>query len=1251
MNGPIEPVAARALLPGPHQYTRPGRPARAPLLPHYPIEPWRVREQGFNPATAGQSETVFALANGRLGLRGNLEEEAGNAVHGTYLNGFHEEAPIIYGEDAHGFARNHQVILNLADGKRIQLFLDGEPLDLATGEVEYHERALDLRTGILSRRLRWRSPGGRRVEVSTRRLVSFSRPAVAMLDYRVTLLEAPRGDAEVRLVSTLVEGPGNLAASDDPRVGSHVPAGALVLERREAEADAAGGVLVQRAKSTAMAVGVAVRHSAWWVRGQVLDHDAPRIVSDDDDGRGFAHAPQEAYRELAAEARLIPGGVASTFAARMAVGDGMHLVKALAYEGNQHLPDDAEVAVPEPLPTAPVPAPEFLAGSRPERHATGTAEAVAADSGVAPPASTRPSPDAADPPEDPRLLEALPPAAASSGQPPSAVQPPTAAGPAPAASGGPHLPAPAEPQAPAEPVAAPPATPATPEHTAVRALVVPPDSAATASVGGRDAGSSQNATGPSTPDAEPATEPPSDVDVLAAAARAEASRALADGFDRLAAEQVAVLDAFWRDSDVELDGDDALQQGVRFNLFTVFGSAGRDGRTSLPAKGLTGEGYEGHVFWDTEVFALPFFAYTQPAIARSLLQFRIGTLPQARRRATEMSEPGALFPWRTINGDEASAYFPAGTAQYHINADVALAFVRYVHATGDRALLHEGGAELLFETARLWIGLGAYIPAHNGEFCINEVTGPDEYTALVNNNAYTNLMAREHLRSAIQAADELAREEPAIWARISGEIGLTLTEVDGWREAVRRMRIPRDRELGIHLQDDAFLDREPWDFAATPPDHYPLLLHYHPLVIYRHRVLKQPDVVLAQVLLAKDFTRAEKRRNFNFYDPLTTGDSSLAPCIQSVAAAELGNAEAAYLYFASTARMDLDDVNGNTRDGVHVAAMAGTWTSLVAGFGGLRDDDGLVSFSPRLPAAWRRLAFRIRIGASRLRVEITPAEATYTLESGPPVALRHFNDAVAVQESQPATFDLRPRLRAVVFDLDGVLTDTAEFHYRAWARMAADEGIPFSRELNERLKGIGRMESLGIILDAAGQGGLDQQTRDVLAERKNRYFGELIAQITPRDLLPGIGALLSELRGAGIRIAIASASHNASVVVGRLGIEGAVDAIVDPATLVKGKPDPEIFLAAAELLGVRPEDCVGVEDARAGIEAINAAGMLSVGVGTDLPGAVWTVDDTRRLTLESLRALFRPPEDQAAEGEAGPGVEAATPSEPGPAGA
>ncbi len=706
------------------------------------------------------------------------------------------------------------------------------------------------------------------------------------------------------------------------------------------------------------------------------------------------------------------------------------------------------------------------------------------------------------------------------------------------------------------------------------------------------------------------------------------------GFDGLVDEQRAELERFWSVSDVEIDGDGALQQGVRYNLFSLFQSAGRDGRTSLAAKGLTGEGYEGHYFWDTEIFALPFFIYTQPAIARALLRYRCGTLDKARARAAEMSQRGALYPWRTIAGDEASAYFPAGTAQYHINADIAHAIGTYVGATGDQTLLHEGGAEVVFETARLWADLGDYIPSQDGAFCLNEVTGPDEYSALVNNNCYTNLMARAHLRLAARLSGELAAGAPEEYERLARRIGLTDGEVAEWRRAADRIRVPHDPGLGIHAQDDSFLHLARWDFAGTPASSYPLLLHFHPLVIYRHQVLKQPDVVLAQVLLGTQFSMAEKKRNFDYYDPLTTGDSSLSPCIQSVAAAELGYADLAYEYFMRTARMDLDDVNGNASHGVHEAAMAGSWVSLVHGFGGLRNDDGRLSFAPRLPAAWSRLRFRLLVGDALLQVTLTGHAAAYELLAGSALEIRHFGQPLVVAAATPVVQDLDPRLECVIFDLDGVITDTAEHHFRAWQRLASEISLPFDRELNERLKGVSRMESLQIILENAGRTeNLQDKVR--LADRKNAYFRELIAGVTPADLLPGIGDLLAALRTRGTKTAIASMSHNVWDVVRGLGIEPLVDVIVDPASLVKGKPDPEIFMAAAERLGVRFENCVGIEDARAGVEAIKAARMVAVGVGRDLPGADWVVADTRSITVEALEALFGAPVPVPAPGVAG----------------
>jgi alpha,alpha-trehalose phosphorylase len=490
-------------------------------------------------------------------------------------------------------------------------------------------------------------------------------------------------------------------------------------------------------------------------------------------------------------------------------------------------------------------------------------------------------------------------------------------------------------------------------------------------------------------------------DAVATHARTELDSATQAGFDALAAEQAAYLAGFWARADVRIDGDDALQQGVRFNQFHLLQSVGRDGRTNIAAKGVTGEGYEGHYFWDTEIYVFPFFLFSKPEIARALLQYRYATLPKARERARQMAhDKGALYPWRTIAGEECSAYFPAGTAQYHINADVAYSIRLYLLATGDFDFMAQYGAEIVLETARIWLGIGGY--DRQQRFCINAVTGPDEYTAIVNNNYYTNAMARMHMRFAADVAERLRAERPQDYARVAAAVGLAEEEIAAWRAASDAMRLPYDETLGIHEQDDSFLSKKPWDFANTPEENYPLLLHYHPLVIYRHQVCKQADVVLALMLLSNEFALDDKRRDFDYYERVTTHDSSLSSCIFSIVASEVGYHDKAYAYFMETARLDLDNTHGNTEYGVHTAAMAGTWMGVAYGFAGMRIDGAGLRFAPVLPAKWSGYRFQLQAQGALLAVEVDAGGATYRLLEGDSLRFSHRDQAVVLDAQQTA---------------------------------------------------------------------------------------------------------------------------------------------------------------------------------------------------------------------------------------------------------
>ena len=477
-------------------------------------------------------------------------------------------------------------------------------------------------------------------------------------------------------------------------------------------------------------------------------------------------------------------------------------------------------------------------------------------------------------------------------------------------------------------------------------------------------------------------------DALLRQALAEAESAAALGFQRLAEEQAAYLGRFWHRSGIWVEGDDALLQGLRFNMFHLLQSAGRDGRTNIAAKGLTGEGYEGHYFWDTETYIFPMFLHVAPEVARALLTYRYSILSNARERAREMGHPvGALFPWRTISGREASAYYPAGTAQAHIDADIALAVKRYWEATEDDDFLADMGAEIVCETARFYLDLGFYNAQKGGRFCINEVTGPDEYNALVDNNAYTNLMAAENLTFAADALAFLRAHMPEKYGVLVAKIGLLDGEEAAWRRAAAAMYIPRDEQTGLIWQDDGFMDRKPWPLESIPKENFPLLLHYHPLVIYRHQVCKQADTVLAMLLLPWRFTRAEMTTAFHFYDGVTTHDSSLSMAAFSAVASRIGENDKAYRYFRETARLDLDDTHGNTRDGLHMANMAGTWVCMTAGFGGMQVTAEGVSFAPVLPEQLKGYGFRAMVRGRLIEVRVDAEGPHYTLVEGEPITI------------------------------------------------------------------------------------------------------------------------------------------------------------------------------------------------------------------------------------------------------------------------
>jgi alpha,alpha-trehalose phosphorylase len=758
------------------------------LLPEhlYPPEEWRLVEARYSDDYVDRAETIFALANGFLGVRGSFEEGRPALSPGMLVNGFHETWPIIHAEQAHALARKGQTIVSVPDATLFKLYVDDEPLFLPTARVHDYGRVLDMQAGTLTREFVWATPAGKHVRVRSCRLVSLEHRHVVAMTYEVTLLDhsAPVAISSQVINRQDVRPSDELAEQrpSDPRVVTALPR--QVLNTQAAELTGRRVLLGYQTTNSRMTLGVAVDH--------VIDAACPYQAVGSVDGN---------MGELVVTVDAPPGVP-------------IRITKYATYQASRSIP------VPE----------------------------------------------------------------------------------------------------------------------------------------------------------------------LVARCGRTLDRMLRDGFDELLTSQRAHLDRFWDRADVRVQTQVdpvRLQQAIRWNLYQVAQASWRAEGVGIPAKGQTGPGYEGHYFWDTEIYVLPLLSYTQPRIARNLLRFRHSMLDRARERARELSQRGALFPWRTINGEEASANFQAGTAQYHINADIAYAIRRYTNVRGNLGLLGEVGAELLVETARLWADLGFY--GTDGGFHLHGVTGPDEYTTVVNDNTYTNLMARLNLNFAAEAVRRLREERPGDYTALAHKVALGPEEIESWERAAAAMQVPFDQERGIHPQDDTFLDREVWDLDGTPPEKFPLLLHYHPLVIYRHQVIKQADIVLAMFLVGNEFSTEQKRRNFDYYDPLTTGDSSLSACVQSILAAEIGNQRQAIEYFNYALFMDLANVAGNVSDGVHIASAAGVWSSLVFGFGGVRDFDGQLSFAPNLPEVWDALAFSLRFSDRQIRVQLTHDEERYLLDEGTPL--------------------------------------------------------------------------------------------------------------------------------------------------------------------------------------------------------------------------------------------------------------------------
>jgi beta-phosphoglucomutase len=646
-------------------------------------------------------------------------------------------------------------------------------------------------------------------------------------------------------------------------------------------------------------------------------------------------------------------------------------------------------------------------------------------------------------------------------------------------------------------------------------------------------------------------------------------------------------DEVWQQSDILIEGDITAAFAVRYNLFQLLIAAPRyNDQVSIPAKTLSGFGYHGHIFWDTEIFILPFFTFTQPNLARNLLTYRYHTLDGARRKAAHYGYQGAMFAWESaVTGDEVTPRWSLRSDFYaediriwcrdreiHISADIAYAIWYYWQVTGDDQWLRDYGAEIILDTAIFWSSRVEFNPQLEC-YEIRGIIGADEYHELVHNNCLTNRMVQWHLEKALIIYNWLHSTFPEVAAKLEYKLQITSELLSHWREIITKMLILHNPETSLIEQCEGFFQLDDIDLAAYEPREKSIQTILGMEETNQAQVIKQPDVLMLLYLMRESadfpYNQQTLQVNWDYYAPRTdiSYGSSLGPAIHAILASDLGKLQEAYECFMQAAMVDLEDKRGNTHDGIHGASAGGIWQAVVFGFGGIQFRENVPVVHPHLPPTWTRLKFKL-----------------------------HWR-------GKWHEFDLRQELpkdgktiRGVIFDLDGVLTDTAEYHYQAWQRLANEEGLPFNREANEALRGVSRRASLMLIIGDEEYS--EVQIQEMMA-RKNDYYVELIENITPTDLLPGAVPLLDELRQAGIKIAIGSASKNARMVIQKLGIGDRVDAIADGNSVKAPKPAPDLFLEAANQLEIPPNECVVFEDATVGITAAKAANMWAVGLGPE----------------------------------------------------
>jgi beta-phosphoglucomutase len=693
-------------------------------------------------------------------------------------------------------------------------------------------------------------------------------------------------------------------------------------------------------------------------------------------------------------------------------------------------------------------------------------------------------------------------------------------------------------------------------------------------------------------------------DAPLARANREISGGLKSGWKNLLDEQKTVWNEKWKNGDVRIDGDEKLQKQLRFNIFHLMQSyRGDDDRLQIGPKLLSGDRYAGHYFWDTDIFVFPFFLFTNPDAGSALAGYRIAALHGARTKARVHGLTGAFYPWESdpSGAENCPVIIPASVAgkeipvwcgriELHINAAVVYALDMYRRAVGGDVFWHGQAAPVVLECARFWQSRGTW---ENGRFEILDVIGPDEYHEHVHNDAYTNYAAAWALRAAVSLTKSV---QPRRLLELYSSLSISPEEPEGWLKCAEALELSFDKQLGIIEQCDGFLSLPGFPFEQHDSSK-PLYATISEGELSKYQVVKQADVLALFHLFPFDFDRTLINRCWDYYVPRTTHDSSLSLGGHAYAGLTAGRMDLAMEYYRRMLATDLEFSSNQLHvdQGIHAANAGSCWGVTVLGFGGIYCDDTALWCSPRLPDTWNQLSFSIHYKSRRVDFCISEDKIALVISSGPPAQIVVEGVLYAIRNNQE-TINHTRRNRAVIFDLDGVLVDSADCHYKAWKEIADQLGIRFDREKNHQLKGVSRKESFEILIK--DQIRLGEKEKQEYLDKKNNLYVQLLKKAGSSLLLPGVKALLSRLRGAGLKLAVASVSKNAKPLIEQVGLHiGYFDIIIDGFSVEKAKPEPDAYLAAAHGCTALPEDSLVIEDAPAGVEGAIRARMGCIGIG------------------------------------------------------